>query len=469
MLKQYRILFIAAVLVIGALGSAYADWIYGDFQTGIDGWFKDWENNATVTDISRVDVAGTNGCLQWIVTSTNTTANGDMTCAPFGNFGWNFAGETAMQVKLALTGTMASTQIVFYSKSGSGWTSAPFINHWQQCDGNFVTYTFPIDSTFVTTPDQVSFPIIVDIYFNVVGVVTTQLDYAKSFGSLTPLQTGVYAEFKNSFDLTPWVVSGNGGAIKDHNIGTNATGLHLDNSGVGTLWYISLASTASGLNSGGQIREGVATQSYTPGQFIEWRIAIETTAGPIAYSANGSLVSYDWQTGYWTANAQTFVIDGQFHTYDWTTSEFYSTFNQLYLELYGHGETELKVTIDWIKLKNTGTPKIYTGAAEVGIYNDPANAITRNPGETQTFYVFRGLAPFTWSMVTAYGTPGTLNTVSGGTVIFTASSGGGGVGYIMVTDSDGRTHRTPNIQVNPTSAPLAIEPEMAIIHKSLFE
>ncbi|MFB3896798.1 MAG: hypothetical protein ACE14V_10915 [bacterium] len=467
MLKQYKIIFIAAVIILGVFGTASADWYYGDFQTGIDGWFKDWENNATLSGVQQVAAAGTNGCLQWVVTCTSTTGNADITCAPFGNYGWNFAGETTMVVKLALTGTVASTQVAFYSKSGGSWNSAPFVYHWQLCDGNFVTYTFPIDSTFVVYPDQVSFPIIVGVFLNSAGVVTTQLDYAKSLGSLVPLETGVYAEFKNWFDLSPWSVTGNGQAIKDHT--TVATsGLHLDNSGVGTLWYVSLASTASGVNSGGQIRDSISADTYRAGTFVEWRIAIETTAGPVAYSASGALISYDYGIGYWFAVPQTFIVDGQYHTYDWSTTGDYNI-RQLYLELYGHGETELKVTIDWIKVKTTGTPKIYTGGTEVALYNDPANVISKDPGQSQTFYVFRGLAPFTWSMVTVYGTPGTLNTVSGGTVVFTASSGGGGVGYIMVTDADGRTHRTPNIEVNPTSAPLAIEPQTAIIHRALFE
>lgn len=461
-MMKFKLLFITLVILVAMLGTASADWIFGDFEANTNGWFKDAPQNATNNDPTQTSYGGV-GCLRWVITYTGDTAWGssDMTCAPAGNFGWDFTGETTGQARIAFTGSMATVNVAFLSKSGTSWSEAPAIWNAQATDGAFVTYDWPVDSTFVTNPTQVSFPVIVSVGYTGLGTVTCYMDYAKTFGSMLQAPADVYADFH--YDREPsWIVNWDGTAVLNHSVGQNSTGLMIDKSGIGTLTWIDLdTTTVPGAPGAAVSTNWGGTNSWAAYSFIEYRIKVGYDS-PIgsARALNADL----FVQGPWQAQSvrEQLPIDDQFHTYsisyDRATSggsSYNRNYNQIGINVSAHADSRLAVTIDYIKFKQTGTPLMMTNATTfVKAYTDPANDLYILSGTTQDFTVFQGEAPFTWSLTSVSGNPGSLNTTSGETVTFNAV---GGVSYLTVTDNQGRSFRTPNIIVTATSAPLATD------------
>jgi hypothetical protein len=85
----------------------------------------------------------------------------------------------------------------------------------------------------------------------------------------------------------------------------------------------------------------------------------------------------------------------------------------------------------------------------------PAGPITISMGLNRDFTASLGVGPYTWSIATVSGIPGTLSAYIGSTVTFVSSSTGSCI--VRCTDANG-LYAEATINVIPTSAPLYIEP-----------
>lgn len=85
----------------------------------------------------------------------------------------------------------------------------------------------------------------------------------------------------------------------------------------------------------------------------------------------------------------------------------------------------------------------------------PAGPITISIGINRDFSASLGVEPYTWSVNTVSGAPGTLSVSTGNTVTFLSSGTGNCV--VRCTDSNG-LYAEVTINVVPTTAPLYIEP-----------
>ncbi len=460
MMKNYKMYFVVIVVLFGALSLANADWNFGDFTSGTDSWgqglFGGGSSNHQgylVGSAQQMAYPGTNGVLYGVSVAT---ASGFQSFLDdfLGASSFDISPETTITFKVAFTGNAGNAQFNIFCESNGYTLTNLTSNVVQACDGTFSTYTIPVSA--IPSPTKLT-ELAVQLNYTPLGTVTTIIDFVKSQGGLVPLPNGYYTDFKNYTDLNSWVVSNNVGAILNHTGAQNTTGLNIDTTGIGTMWFISMTTTTSGVNDGGQVRMSIPSDTYNAGNFTEWRIAISTTSGPNAGDTyvNGGITSYAGSGSFLSNNVQ-FPIDGKFHTYSWSANTSNYALTQLFLELYAHGNTEVKATVDYVKRNSTGTPLIVYGSSTLGVYTNPANWFSLHPGTPVQFSVVQGLAPFTWTLTTVSGTFGSLSTTSGSTVSFTGS---GGSGYIIVTDAEGRSIQTPLITVTATSAPLVNDPE----------
>ncbi len=519
-MKKFNIYLITLVILVTVVGSANADWNWGIFTKGIDGWFVNYGGPAGSGVPGGVQQGSYDGVsvLWWVSTCANVMADTGQTiiaaAGPFGNMSLN--GETTMQFEIAFSGNISTVQWTPFVASHN---SSPSSNYYwgygegylSPTDGNFSTFTYALGTiefsaitTVVGTDTTIVSGLIYDttscmiqygfnMYNNPPGsIFTTYLAYWKSYGDWVVYPPTTYADFLNSFDISGWAANWNEYAILGNNDAQNQRGLHLNTASPGTLGWVDLDTAAISVHTGGAGSNIGASVSGTwnntlqnvgtLGSFIEVRLSADTSY----YGANSTT------PGIWDGrasisgvifknsahfNSQTMLpaipLDGEFHTYSWslatcttavvngntTTAGTPDGYNQIGVNLNGHGMTDVQVLIDYVKFESTGSPLIYTDSGLVGVYNDPTQNIGVKPSASKEFFVVNGAAPFIWSITSVSGAASSLSAYSGTTIDFIASANGG-VSQITVVDANGRSIATPIITVTGTSAPLAVDADV---------
>ncbi len=506
---KYKVFFITLLILLSTLTTVNADIILGDFnyEAATSNWGASYVNSqaptgAEITSLTTLNYSGTS-CLMFIATCTSALSIvGSTTTTPwFGidggnwsNWPWQFGftGETAIQIRVAFTGSLSTVPFLASSQSNP-WSWVSFTGGFdstncikQAADGNFVTYTFPLDTTTFANPNYMFTGLYFTLQPNIAGTVTTYIEYIKTLGDqpvngITDFNTlGNASGFTNGWvtNCPVRTILGCDGYGQDTK-GLTTVAVAGTN---GCLEYFSLSTASSRINYDG----GYIVTSYTNdgwdanwdtsgNQFIVVRMAATTTAvwdGTLALNASLNVSCYEISSS--LSLLPGIPVDGQFHTYSYAfaqvTSKGFdpSNINQVGLDLSAHGNSNIKVDIDSILVTSTGSPLLYTNSGLVPVYNLPLNMIPIKPSGTKGFSVQYGQSPFTWSLTTSTGQFGDLVVSNGTTVTFTGANAGG-TGYITVTDALGRSIRTPQIVVTATSAPLAVDADVTDMSHVQFD